>query len=91
MDARHDWCYCSRLFGLHPLLLGEAVSIRCPINSGRVGVLFEKHDNQEREMGNKKKACGIMLKPASKLRGWSSVMGNAKRRGEGHVDVCLCV
>ena len=38
-----------------------------------------------------KKACGIMLKPASKLRGWSSVMGRARRRGEGHVDVCLCV
>ena len=54
VDARHYWCYCSCLFGFHPLLLGEAVSIRCPINSGRVGVLFEKHDNQEREMGNKK-------------------------------------
>lgn len=42
VDMRCYWCYCSCLFCFHPLLLGEAISLSCPINAGRVGVLLEE-------------------------------------------------
>lgn len=40
VDTRRYWCDCFCLFRFHPLLLGGAIAVGCPINTGRVRVLW---------------------------------------------------